>query len=33
MECKVDFISICKNSARGDDNTQKIECRDVSLVQ
>ena len=31
MQCKVDFISICENSVTGNDNTQKIDCREVSL--
>jgi hypothetical protein len=26
MECKVDFISICENSAWGDGNTQDLKC-------
>ena len=26
MKCKVDFISICENSARGEGNTQDLKC-------
>ena len=26
MKCKVDFINICENSARGERNTQDLKC-------